>query len=369
MNIVFVVYGMPSGGAERTISYLSKEFSKTEKVSIFSFSNEFFYEIDPRVNIIKCGITNDKVCLFSRIINMIKRKKRFKSFIRNNKVDIVFLMMPDKISQYILKLRKKYNYLFVTSERANPNFRDESAQKRINNIFFKSDGIIFQTKEVTKYYPNEIINKSIVIPNAVGNDIAYNISYEVEKREKVISAIGRLEEQKDYYTMIDSFYLLNKKYKDYILDIYGAGSMKSKISNYIKTKKLDNKVFIHDPQPDALKRIIKSTAYLLTSKFEGMPNTLLEAMAIGIPSISTNCPFGPSELIKHGENGFLVDVGDVESITKYMIMIIEDIELAKKISANSKCTLITNSMEKISNNYLDYIRYIYENSKLYKKNI
>src|SRR5690606_258875 len=99
---------------------------------------------------------------------------------------------------------------------------------------------------------------------------------------------------------------------------------------------------------------INSTCYVLSSKSEGMPNSLMEAMASGIPSISTNCNFGPSDII-NGNNGLLVPVGNSEELYKGIVKIISDEKFRKKISKEGSKMKETNSIESIARIYLDFM--------------
>ena len=108
-------------------------------------------------------------------------------------------------------------------------------------------------------------------------------------------------------------------------------------------------------EKEAIIKNINSTCYVLSSISEGMPNSLMEAMASGIPSISTNCNYGPSELIINGKNGLLVDVGDFKGLAKAIKSIISNEELAMRLSIESQKLKNTNSIEKISSEYSDFI--------------
>ena len=125
---------------------------------------------------------------------------------------------------------------------------------------------------------------------------------------------------------------------------------------------MQNNVFLPGNTESALLEVAKSQVFLLTSRFEGMPNALMEAMACGVPSISTDCDMGPAELISDGENGYLVPVDDVDAITQKLELLIDDERLRKQISNNSRKIVEEHSVQKIYREYLDYFLRIVNNS-------
>jgi glycosyltransferase involved in cell wall biosynthesis len=106
---------------------------------------------------------------------------------------------------------------------------------------------------------------------------------------------------------------------------------------------------------DAVLKIADSSVYVMSSKFEGMPNALMEAMAIGLPCVSTDCPNGPAELIENGVNGLLVPVGDVEALSEAIIKMIEDREFAERCGKNARKILETHSIDQKAKEYAEYI--------------
>lgn len=125
--------------------------------------------------------------------------------------------------------------------------------------------------------------------------------------------------------MIDAFSLFSKEYSEYILEIYGEGELEAELHELIKTKGLQEKIQLKGFCKDVHQRIRTAAMFVMSSDYEGMPNALLEAMAIGIPSISTDCPCGgPRMLIRTGENGILVPVGERDALVRAMSDIVQN---------------------------------------------
>ena len=127
----------------------------------------------------------------------------------------------------------------------------------------------------------------------------------IGERTKRIVAVGRLEAQKNYPLLIKAFYLISNEFKDYIVEIYGEGQERSELSKLINELNLNNRVLLMGRHSDVHERIKDASLYVLSSDYEGMPNALMEAMALGLPCIATNCSGGgPKTLITNEVNGF-----------------------------------------------------------------
>ena len=175
-----------------------------------------------------------------------------------------------------------------------------------------------------------------VIPNAINPDFIFNEEGAGSKK-KVLLAAGRLNEQKNYKLLIDAFDIVSRRYPEYILKIFGKGPLENELKQYAESKKCSQHIRFCgyvDNMPEQLKQ---AQIYILSSNYEGMPNALMEAMAMGLPCISTNCPCGgPGFLIKDHENGLLVPVNDVIGMSDAIIELIENVELRSTLGINAK---------------------------------
>ena len=361
MRICLLVTNLGSGGAERTITYLADYgIQKNYKVDIVVLNNERFYNIPDNVNYFCLDDEIKKKGVFAKAIRIAKRMLRFRKYVKKNKPDLIFSIM-DSLIRYPHYLAPKT--VLISSERNNPKLEiDKKKQKKRIKYFEKTDGLIFQTNSARECYKSLTV-ESEVIPNAVGNPIAYEYSKPAESREKVITAVGRLAPQKDYYTLINAFEIVHNLYPDYKLQVFGEGSEKDALKEYVTSKKLDNVIVFCGVDRECLRKVYTSTCYVMTSKHEGMPNTLMEAMAVGTPCVSTNCDFGPADLIENNVNGQLVPVGDYKAVAEAIIRYIEDKEFSEKVSVNSMKIKETNSIEKISERYYTFFEKIYSKKK------
>ena len=363
MKICFFIGTLGLGGAERTVQYLSKYGVENGcDVDVVTLTDVKLYDLHEKVNyypLDKYKKTNNP---FYRVYHTIKRIRGFRKYIKSKKPDILFVVLHPAILYTYFTPRKKY--VLIGSERSNPDFYKSKLKIRVRNMCFKhTDVMIYQTNAAAKYYKDKLGLEGVVIPNAVGNSIAYEFDKPCENRTNKFVAMGRLSEEKDYITMIKAFDNFYKNHKDYTLEIFGDGEQREFLKDF--SDKLDAKDAIKFMGADksALRKIYDATGYLLTSTSEGMPNALMEAMAIGLPCISTNCPNGPSDLIVNEENGILVEMGDVESIVEQMEKIVCDKGYAEKLSLNDIKIKDTHSIEKNSEKFYDFFNECLKNNK------
>lgn len=357
MKIMFLIANLGSGGAERTVQYLADYLSrKDDMITVVNIGDVGFYDITSRAKLIKLNISSIYQNMFEKIRNIILRFIRVNLTIKKEQPDIIFCIMPGVI-KYLIAPRRKHSYKLISSERILPEIHSKRELKRILRYYKMCDGVIFQTERAADFYSGLVKCESKVIHNAVGNKLAYHEYPRVNIRN-TISAIGRLCDQKDYVTLIHAFEIVHRVYSDYNLEIYGEGPDREKFEILIEYLNLQNSVILKGTCKNAIQRIADTRMFVLSSKYEGMPNALMEAMGVGLPVISTDCPNGPAELIENGINGMLVPVGDVQTLAKAIIYLIENPNKAEAMGKNARTILKTHSIENQASKYREFIHHI-----------
>ena len=181
-----------------------------------------------------------------------------------------------------------------------------------------------------------------------------------EKRQNIIVSVGRLVEQKNHKFLINTFAKISKKYPDYKLIIYGEGILREELTDLIEKLNLKDKVILYGNASDIEEKIYDVKMFILPSIWEGMPNALMEAMALGLPCIATNCPSGgPEFLIQNDVNGKLIQCDNDKELEEAITKIIEDEEYAKKIGENARKIVERLNPNEINNQWENYIESIY----------
>lgn len=331
-KICIVTRAMINGGAERVIAQLANYFVKREiACSIITIDEApIVYELDASISVDAIGKKSD-----NKVKDRFFRYAELRKRIFQIKPDVV-LSMPEDVGIYVILALIGLKIPVYVSERNNPwVMPDVKITRLLRSIAYPfAKGIIFQTDMARSFFPRHIQQKGIVLQNPV--DIARIPEPYVGERKKVFVAVGRLEKQKNFPMLIRAFSKFYEKEKNYKLEIYGEGRERSNLENLIKQLDLGEVVSLPGRNKDVLNAINDASAFILSSDYEGMPNALIEAMCMGMPVVSTDCPSGgPRELIENQKNGILIPVGDVDALAGALYSI-TDLALAEKMSKESR---------------------------------
>ena len=353
MKIIFVVPNLSAGGAERVISILANSFLKKNiDVDILLLKNrEVFYSISQGVNLVYLG--NDLL-----LISKIKACRIIRSYLKNERKKykkILLIPFLDVSLKRVLLASAGLRMTIIASERNDPYQKGNSISDRIkaNLPYLMSSCCIFQTADAAKYYCMAVQKKSVVIMNplTVPADICWR-----GKESKRIVSVGRLEPQKNQMMLLEAFEQVHDEYPEYILEIYGEGSMRDFLQAKIKELGLEQFVFLKGHSSNILSVLEKSFAFVLSSDYEGMSNALIEALAVGMPVVTTDHPCGGARaLVDDGINGILVQTGNVDEMVSATRRIIEDTDFAANIAENACQIRNLLSVDRISDEWLKVI--------------
>lgn len=329
-KVMFVCQSLGNGGAERVVSVLTDELSEADyRVFILTMTKEKqVYNINENVEIVAPHKNYN-----AGILGKLQRVKIIRDEIIKHKIDVVvafshYNAMFSIIASYGLPVR------IIGSERNDPaQLKNRKILNSTRNILYKKlDCLVCQTDEAKAYFPNKIQEKTTIILNPISASI---IDPYCGEKEKKIVTFCRLEPQKNLRMLIDAFEMLYEEYPDYELNIYGEGSERENLLNYIVSKGLVNVISIKPFCKDVHQKVMKATIFALPSNYEGLSNSMIEAMALGIPTVVTDCPCGGARMvIENNKNGIMVAVDDPKAMYEAFKKIIVSPKFAKELSNN-----------------------------------
>lgn len=194
----------------------------------------------------------------------------------------------------------------------------------------KLDALVLLTQEDANSWKG--VTNIFVIPNPTP---FYPEASSTCESHKAI-CVGRLNEQKGYEYLIDAWAIVSKRHPDWVLNAYGSGEIKEQLQKRINEKGVSNSLILNEPTSSIIDKYLESSLYIMSSRFEGFPMVLLEAMSCGLPCVSFDCPNGARDLIVDGRNGFLVDYLNVEQLADCICKLIEDEPLRKKMGYHTR---------------------------------
>lgn len=362
MRIVFFAMTMNKGGAEHVISTLCNYgIRKDHEMHIVTcLQGGSAYELDPKVTKHEGFITFDEYRTKNKLLTLPKLCRMYIDQMQRIDLDVIisFLPEPNMITELC---KSKVGKPIIGAERSNPYFQYRSFVYKtlVNLLYPRSDGFVFQTDGAKEFFREKLQEKSIVIGNPVDIPDPMIGVRTHENRKKEIVSVGRFVYQKNYPLLVKAFRIVLKEKPDYVLKIYGKIDEALGIRQLCEELGISDKVFFMGQVDRVEEKICDVSVFVLSSISEGMPNALMEAMALGLPVVATDCPpGGPRQLIADGENGLLVKCDDEAALADGILKILDDEKLAQKLSMNAKKIVDEYSTEKICEQWMKYIEKI-----------
>ena len=347
-SIAFHLNCLVKGGAERVVSNLANQFaSQGIKVYVATeWQDEDEFELDPRVTRVHVGLRpeDDKK---NRISKFFLRIKYLKEFVKEYHPQVL-VAFAQRANYRALMAAGNSDVPVVVCVRTDPvgHYDAFSDKVQIKWLFPKAAGAVFQTTGQREFFKPYLQDNSTIILNPV-NPKYFGLP-KPEKREKVVMHHARLVDFKNQPLLCNAFVEVHKKHPDYVLKIYGPDSFdgtKDILDKIIADNHAEDYILLMGGSDELEKEVPKGAVYAFTSDWEGLPNSLLEAMAMGMPIVATDCPCGgPRTVMTDGKNGLLIPIKDKDALVEGLNKLIENPELAERLGEEAaKIEEITNA--------------------------
>ena len=330
MNITIFIGGLSGGGAERVVCNIANYLHlKGHDITFLTMSDDVpTYKIKQGILRKSLLEMHERRCF---LLDTILRLIRFWKILKSNKTDVYIVMLP-VTTIMLLQFKWMTHAKVIASERVAPSTYPLKKQKLLKKLANKADGWVFQTEEECQWYGRNIDSTKVtIIPNAINPDFIKSV-YEGHRRPCIVTA-GRMTKQKNQALLLKAFSTIANDYNDVSIEIYGEGPEKENLLKFAQKLRLSEKVNFCGYTCSLGEKIKDASLFILSSDYEGMPNALMEAMALGLPCISTDCDGGGARfLIENGKNGLLVPKGDVDALADAMKRMLSDREFAESCS-------------------------------------
>ena len=358
-KIAFHLNCLEQGGAERVVTNLAHQFLKEgDEVLIATEGvgeNEF--QIDPGIRRVIVGPTEEDKKK-GRLYQIMRRVTRLREFAKREKPDVL-IAFGRKANYRALMSTLGVKTPVIVSVRTDPvGHYDRLADKiQIPLLFWHAAGFVFQTQGQKEFFPKGAQRKSRIILNPI-NDKYIGVP-RPERRTKTVVQSGRLVDFKNQLMLIRAFVKVHEKHPDYDLKIYGGDSFdgtKELLEALIEEKNAGSFVTLMGASDELEKVLNDAAVYAFSSDWEGLPNALLEAMALGLPIVATDCPCGgPRTVMQDGYNGLLVPIKDEDAMAAGICRLIENPDEAERMGENARKIAETANGQAIFEQWKDYI--------------
>lgn len=326
-HIAFYIGSLRKGGAERVFVNLAEFFRdegyRVTVVTQYRYSDEDEYALPPEIKRVISDLTAEELSN-SRIVNFYRRVSKLHQIWKGEQPDLVLACIgKNNFMAIVTTMFTKTRPVVSVVGEAKEEYPNRLMCILANLLFPHAAGIVLQTERSRYFFNKKIQKRAVILPNSL-NPAFIKPRYEGE-RDKRIVAVGRMDANKNHEMMIRAFAALKNKYREYTLTIYGEGELRQFLESLALELGVSERVLFPGVIPDVAVQIERASLFLLTSYSEGVSNALIEALASGLPVISTDVPSGGTvELITDGENGLIIPTGNQEALVKAMDKLLGD---------------------------------------------
>lgn len=274
---------------------------------------------------------------------MYKYKKRLRKIIYKERPDIIISIMGRSIdvvssihdgSVKIVEAHTAKNFLrsYHIMELRGVLFKyiAQYLRSKMCNHVAKLDGIVLLTQQDANDWKEA--KRTFVIPNPIPSFPKERASLD----NKQVIMVGRYNDAKGYDYLISAWEKVHSRHPDWVLNAYGSGELHDQVVGWIAEHHLEDSFILHEPTNHITEKYLESSICVLSSRYEGFSLVILEGMACGVPFVSFDCPHGPRNIIRNGEDGLLVDYLNVQALADGICRLIEDESLRKRLGAQAK---------------------------------
>jgi glycosyltransferase involved in cell wall biosynthesis len=354
VKLLVFIASLQCGGAERVSVTLCNHWAKRGwDVTLATFDDGTdppFFPLAPGVRHLTLGLQRRSTGIVHSVINNLRRVPRLRSLVAEERPECI-LSFIDGTNVLVLLAARGTGIPVVVSERVDPSQHSIPLPWRIlrHMTYPSARAIAVQTRSIEARFPASWRGRIVVIPNPVP-EVPPN-SEEAPRAaaaRRSIVGLGRLERQKGFDLLIRAFASIATTRPEWDLTILGDGRERGALAAEISRLGLSGRIALPGREPDALGALRRADLFVLSSRYEGFPNALCEAMACGLPVIAFDCPSGPADIVRDGVDGLLVPAENVTALAAAMSALTGDAERRRALGAHAPAVAARFSVERIA---------------------
>lgn len=365
---------MGAGGAERVMSVMANYWAEQGKqVTLITMAStgEDFYALHSDIHRVGLGLTGSSFSLAEAIKNNVRRLKRLRQEIRASQPDFV-ISFVDTMNILTLASTAGLKIPVIVSERIDPRHQPIGlVWAGLRSLLYPfAEALVVQTDAVRDWAKKSVREKAIhIIPNPLQPSLSRSVPpFRRHGGNPTLVAIGRLHRQKGFDLLVRAFAKCVERHASWSLVVLGEGEEREPLEALIAALGLKDKVDLPGRVKDPSHILQQAELFALSSRYEGFPNVLLEAMSYGLAVISTDCASGPGAIIRDGVDGILVPPNDVEAMATGMDRLMADRTERQRLGASAISVIERFGVDKVMSMWDDVFLKVYERQKMTNTN-
>ena len=365
-KVCFYISTLRLGGAERVVynlaEYLHSQGVEVSVVTTFKKTHEKEFPLSLGIKRILSEPTPEEFAKGSgnahgfllRIKNFQTRYRKLRKIWQEETPDLIVAFVGKNNLMAILTARG-LGIPVVVSVRGNPpnEYDTRGVRLAMRVLFPKAAGIVMQTKQQMAWFPKNVQRKTVLLPNPL-NPAFLRPIYQGERKPRIVT-VSVMGKNKNLPMLLRAFAMVSEKYLEGSVTIYAQGPDYPALEKLAEELSIRERVFMPGEQANIPELIADASIFTMTSFTEGVPNALIEGMAMGLVPISTDCPCGgPGELIQNGVNGYLVPVDDAKALAEKLALLMGDKALRERLSSEALKVRETLNPEKVLPEWMGY---------------
>lgn len=329
-------------------------------------SKPLYYKLSPKVQYINFNLNFDRLYqlpLFKRLFSYLKKQRKYRRLL----TEYLLQIRPDIT---VSVMRREINFINDIHD-GSRKVGEIHFNKKTYRVFERNHLPIIINRYVTRKWQERLekeirrLDKFVVLTHEdfecwenfgnitiIPNPIYKYPEYESTCTNKEVIAVGRYTYQKGFDMLIDSWEIVHRSHIDWKLRIYGAGNPEA-YRKLVIEKGLENSVFCEGATNDIYAKYYESSIFVLSSRYEGLPLVLIEAMSTGLPCVAFACPCGPKDCICDGVDGILVEANNIQKLANGIIYLIENESLRKQMGVAARQNSLRFLEDNIMRNWIE----------------
>lgn len=337
MNLLYITNGINgSGGLERVLSVkasmLAEEYGY--EVSILCLNDTDlnpFYEFSPKIKLSSISVSGNPISYF------LSYKKGIQKFVNEFQPDVISVC-DDGLKGFFIPQFLKTKAMIIYERHVSKLIEARDGQSLLKKTATKGKWFLME-KMASKFSKFVVLTegnkkewKSLRNMMVIPNPLSFYPDESSSLENKTVICVGKISYQKGQDILMKAWNLVHEKHPDWKLELYGQAN-----DTFLKVQNLEGKnVFYFPPEKNIEEKYLQSSVYVMSSRFEGFGMVLIEAMACGVPCVSFDCDYGPSDIISNGEDGFIVEKENEMQLADKILLLIDNEELRKGFGQKAK---------------------------------